>query len=168
MCEELFIYEVSKKAYGRGEYTVRRKAKEVSCLECGVKWLMRASRKAPIFCRECSVKGERNPQFGQKPWNKGLKNFDSKEYKRNYVNTLRWQVKKDLIKHMGNKCAMCGLENLPICVWQWHHKDPKQKVKALSQMLIGKKQDLYEESEKCVLLCSNCHKIYHYGSERLI
>jgi hypothetical protein len=166
--EELYVYETRKKAYGRGEYQVRRKAKRVKCWDCEEEWLIRADRKSPQFCRECGVKNERNPMFGKTPWNKNKKSdFNRKEYNRNYVNQLRWDKKKKLIHIMGNQCWKCGDKNLPICVWQWHHLDPNLKVKALSQMLVKSWENLLDEAKKCVLVCSNCHKILHYGEERL-
>lgn len=167
MEQKEYVYETQNRPYGRGSYQVRRVAKWVCCLDCGMRWLMRKDRKPPSYCRECAVKGTRNPSYGKPSWNAGTGTSDRKVYARNYCNRARWEKKKALIRHMGNECAMCGQKNLPLCVWQWHHVDPKEKVKALSQMLIGKLEDLYEECKKCVLLCSNCHKIYHYGDERL-
>lgn len=150
------------------EYTARRKAKKVKCSDCGVEWLITKSRKSPEFCRVCKIKGERNPLSEKIPWNKGAKSdFDSKEYNRNYVNQTRWDKKKRLIERMGNQCWKCGEKNLPICVWQWHHLKPHEKEVALSQMLLKSWPDIIEEAKKCVLVCSNCYKIIHYGEERL-
>jgi len=165
MSEELYLYEKYRK--GTKEYLIKRKAKKIKCFSCDEEWVIRADKKAPMFCRACKVKGDKNPMYQKKPWNFGILTYDKKTYARNYYNNLRHERKKELIKYMGNQCALCKQQNLPICVWQWHHVDPKQKIKALSQLLIKNREELYEESKKCILLCSNCHKIHHYGDERL-
>jgi hypothetical protein len=167
MEEQLYVYEIQTRAYGKQKYQVRRKAKKAYCLDCGCDWLVRIDRKPSNFCKECLVKGERNPMFGKEHWNKGNKNFDRKSFNREYVNKLRIERKKLLVKFLGNKCQFCKQENLPICVYDFHHIDPKSKKKNVSQMLTLKLKDMYDEAKKCILLCSNCHMIHHHGDERL-
>jgi len=167
MEKEYWVTE-KRKTQQRGEFEVKRRAKKVKCWDCGVEWLIRKDRKTPQYCRVCRVKEERNPMHKKTPWNKGeSSDYEEKEYKRNYYNQQRWDKKKKLIQHMGNKCWRCGMKNLPICVWQWHHFDPKNKQIALSQVITHSWTKILEEAKKCVLVCSNCHKIIHYGEERL-
>ena len=59
-----------------------------------------------------------------------------------------------LIKHMGGKCAICGITGDDV-EWQFDHIDPMTKSHNINR------QDSYEKSfkelEKCQLLCSKCH-----------
>ena len=61
------------------------------------------------------------------------------------------------------KCSECG-ETHPACL-EFHHTDPKRKdfgiAEAICQLNLGKDKIL-EEINKCVVLCSNCHKKLHY------
>jgi len=59
-------------------------------------------------------------------------------------------------------CEKCG-ENHHSTL-DFHHKDPKIKEFSISVMIRKNKceQDIREELEKCIVLCSNCHRIFHY------
>lgn len=67
--------------------------------------------------------------------------------------------KSFIVKHMGGVCLDCK-QNYPDCVYDLHHLDPKEKDIGISRLdTINEK--LFKELEKCVLLCSNCHRIRH-------
>lgn len=59
-------------------------------------------------------------------------------------------------------CACCG-ENDRCCL-EFHHVDPTTKFKAIVEMTrrYSWKRTL-EEIQKCVCVCSNCHKKIHAG-----
>ncbi len=62
-------------------------------------------------------------------------------------------------------CSECG-ESHP-AILDFHHKDPKTKKYDISQM-IGKgyaKKSILKEMMKCDILCSNCHRIFHYNEK---
>ena len=62
--------------------------------------------------------------------------------------------KKQVWFYLGNKCARCGsTHNL-----QLDHIDPTTKKFEVSQKLGGKLGLLWEEINKCQLLCQPCHK----------
>lgn len=58
-------------------------------------------------------------------------------------------------------CIICG-ENEVACL-DFHHVDPNEKENTVSQMLNGNMEKLMEEINKCVMLCSNCHRKVHAG-----
>ncbi len=59
-------------------------------------------------------------------------------------------------------CTNCG-ENHP-AVLDFHHTDPKEKDSEVSHLVsIGNKSRILAEVAKCVVLCSNCHRIHHYN-----
>jgi hypothetical protein len=75
---------------------------------------------------------------------------------------LRNALVKQQFKEYKNTlyCTVCG-ESETICL-DFHHLDPTQKEGTISSMIaaIGKKR-LDEEIEKCVVVCSNCHRKIH-------
>lgn len=72
---------------------------------------------------------------------------------RNYL------LKRDLC------CVACG-ESRPETL-DYHHKNPKEKEYAISEMIRLNKSDeeIAAEITKCVVFCSNCHRTYHFGSD---
>ena len=69
------------------------------------------------------------------------------------------QRKLDCIKYKGGKCSICGY-NKYYGALEFHHLDPSQKDFTISNDHF-KLQEAVEESKKCILLCSNCHKELH-------
>lgn len=65
-------------------------------------------------------------------------------------------------------CYLCS-ENEPACL-DFHHKDPSTKEFEISN-IVGRGQSwntILEEIEKCVCICSNCHRKIHAGLISLI
>ena len=62
-------------------------------------------------------------------------------------------------QHKGGKCIRCGYNNCMKAL-EFHHKDPSQKDFTISNDHF-KLLDATNEIEKCVILCSNCHKELH-------
>ena len=63
----------------------------------------------------------------------------------------------------GMKCEKCGYDK-NVSALEFHHIDPSQKsfsldARNLSNFSIEK---LIDESKKCMLLCSNCHRELHH------
>lgn len=74
--------------------------------------------------------------------------------------------KSELIVLKGNKCSVCGLEynGKNGAVFDFHHINPDEKDFNITSYLrhYSKIPDrIYREVEKCVLLCSNCHRLEH-------
>ena len=85
-----------------------------------------------------------------------------KEKERIYRNHRRRRIEaREFIRQHRTECVVCG-ESEPCCL-DSHHVDGKDT--AISRMvqdgiLIEKIQ---EELDKCVTLCSNCHRKVHAG-----
>ena len=69
-------------------------------------------------------------------------------------------LKAEMVEQLGGKCKMCqGI--FPPSVFDFHHTE--NKVEDISTMFNNKsKQSLLLELKKCILLCANCHRIYHH------
>lgn len=75
----------------------------------------------------------------------------------------RWRKKKVLvIESLGGKCTDC-LISYHYSVYDIHHLDPSKKDVEWAKMRMWSPARAAVELDKCVLLCSNCHRIRHYG-----
>ena len=79
-----------------------------------------------------------------------------------YTSDRRREIKIKAIEYKGGKCEHCGLIDSPE-VYDFHHLDPSKK-----DFSVGKQQKAFEtikkELDKCILLCSNCHRKVHSGA----
>lgn len=65
-------------------------------------------------------------------------------------------------------CIMCGeSEN---CCLDFHHINPSTKIDAVQKMARRnmKWEKVQQEIDKCVVLCSNCHRKIHAGKLALV
>ena len=80
----------------------------------------------------------------------------------------RWRKKLALIERAGGKCVRCGYGDHPAAL-DFHHEDPASKSFTISGSMTRSMEALERESDKCILVCSNCHRIEHssYCPERV-
>jgi predicted HNH restriction endonuclease len=64
------------------------------------------------------------------------------------------------IEYKGGRCVLCGYKKCPGAL-EFHHLDPKTKDKNLKTGNIRSWDRIKKELEKCILLCSNCHRELH-------
>lgn len=71
------------------------------------------------------------------------------------------RYKQLLVEYKGGKCQICGY-NKCVQAMDFHHIDPNIKSFQISG---GTKSlnKLKQEVDKCILLCSNCHRELHAG-----
>ena len=85
------------------------------------------------------------------------------KYKKEYIKKL----KTKLIQDKGGKCQKCGIEydGTNSCIFDFHHRNPEEKDFNLNLAYLNKygKDRIIKEAEKCDLLCSNCHRLEHFG-----
>ena len=63
---------------------------------------------------------------------------------------------------LDKKCENCGEDHW--ATLDWHHLNGEEKENTISRLRSNtSKRRLLEEVEKCICLCSNCHRILHYG-----
>lgn len=77
-------------------------------------------------------------------------------------NVVEWRRRKkiELVEYKGGECEKCGYKKC-IDALEFHHKDPNEKDFTIS----GKSwsfERLKKEADKCILVCSNCHKEIHF------
>lgn len=67
---------------------------------------------------------------------------------------------------IGRSCERCG-ESHPATL-DFHHRDATQKTFTISSggRYRGSRKQVLAEIEKCIILCSNCHRKLHWDEER--
>jgi hypothetical protein len=102
-------------------------------------------------CRECQRNYTRNHYRKNKQYYKDK----AKQYREDVREWFR-QWKRTL------KCEQCG-EDRSACL-DFHHIDPAEKEFNVSYAWCwGSKKRILEEAAKCDVLCSNCHRVLHFG-----
>lgn len=111
------------------------------------------------WCRECSKQACKKHYNANK--SSRIKDAaDRREKQKKFL--------KEYVLSLDPKCQNCG-ESEFICL-DYHHVDPKKKKKNVSSIIhCGHSFELLKsELEKCIILCSNCHRKYHAGLLELI
>ena len=66
----------------------------------------------------------------------------------------------------GKSCVKCGYDKC-VAALEYHHINPKQKIDTVAKLSTHSNLDAaFQEIEKCVLLCANCHREFHYLEEK--
>lgn len=71
--------------------------------------------------------------------------------------------KKRLVEIFGGECMNCGYKDC-LGALEFHHLNAKEKIVKNHRHVFfasNKFDKLLEESKKCILLCSNCHRMIH-------
>lgn len=103
----------------------------------------------------------------KKIWNRAyyLKNKDKE---RERIRKRKQEIKEWLSEYKVNlKCIYCN-EREMVCL-DFHHLDQTQKDKSLgwARNQGWGKERIRKEIEKCIVLCSNCHRKLHAGVIKL-
>lgn len=76
------------------------------------------------------------------------------------VNKRRKKLKDMSIEYKGGCCNSCGYNKCTSAL-EFHHTDPEKKDFALSNGKTISWEKMKNELDKCVMLCSNCHREEH-------
>ena len=105
---------------------------------------------------------------GKKSIRKYNQSKKGKENQRRYRNSILGKKKKEeyydnckkIMRDLKiNGCSICGYDRY-LGSLDFHHVDEEQKKYYLNMKNIGNK-NIVEELNKCILLCSNCHREIH-------
>lgn len=79
-----------------------------------------------------------------------------------YKFRFKRRKKEEAIKAFGGKCQLCGY-NKCMGAMDFHHIMGEKKVDPSFAIIQWKWDRVKEELDKCILLCSNCHREIHYN-----
>ena len=116
------------------------------------------------YCKSCASKirqqyqkdnPEKIREYSKRHW---------KKYRQEKINgdRLRMYARQEFLDTLKSPCVKCG-ESRPYII-QFHHVDPSTKTFAVASGAAHHKtkDEVVEEAKKCVCLCANCHKEFHY------
>ena len=83
-----------------------------------------------------------------------MQQFNINKAKRRLAN------KDKAIAYLGGKCWRCE-ESYDRELYDFHHFVPSSKRYQWGEMKDKKWNIIKEELDKCILLCSNCHRLAH-------
>lgn len=113
----------------------------------------------------CSKCGKELPidQFYWKDKKAGRRRSECRNCHNNYVKIKYKERKDNLINLKGEQgCAKCGEKRGYLL--DYHHLDPSQKEYTISRLTAGQcsAEKLEKELSKCIILCANCHREFHF------
>lgn len=80
----------------------------------------------------------------------------------NHVKSFRKKNKERAIEYKGGKCIICEYNRCTTAL-EFHHLDPTKKDFGISSNTNRAWDKIKEELDKCILVCSNCHREIHDG-----
>ena len=90
------------------------------------------------------------------------KKKDYSKYRKKY---WREQINNRAVQFLGGICRNCG-QTFEDCCYDFHHINPEEKDFNISNPQTNGAKSWFkirDELKKCVLLCSNCHRLVHAG-----
>ncbi len=80
----------------------------------------------------------------------------------------KYHQRKEMLNDFKSqcKCAKCG--DTRSYVLDFHHINPNEKEDTLARLTSNTSsvERINTEMQKCVVLCSNCHREFHYLNEK--
>lgn len=84
--------------------------------------------------------------------------------RKSYFQTKNRKLKHKWVRKLGGKCQRCGYNEF-VSGLEFHHVDPDKKRNNATDVVYS--NDYYKalaEIDKCVLMCSNCHRSLEAGN----
>jgi hypothetical protein len=69
-------------------------------------------------------------------------------------------MKQEAVNRLGGQCKQCGWKG-NLAGFHFHHRDPKEKEFTIGSSCTTNWEKYWKEVQKCDLLCSICHDIFH-------
>lgn len=74
----------------------------------------------------------------------------------------RKQLKVMVVKYLGGRCVRCGYDKC-VAALEAHHLDSSTKAFGIAAKGYTRSWEVVKtEADKCILLCSNCHREVEY------
>ena len=102
-------------------------------------------------------------EFGMRNSTTGTYRADCKQCHRDTV-MAGYEKRKQWVSSIKEqcKCAKCGEKRSYLL--DFHHLDPTQKDNTIARLTSNSatRQRIQNEIDKCIVLCANCHREFHY------
>ncbi len=91
---------------------------------------------------------------------------DRAEYLKRAVVKRRKKVRSMAIEYKGGKCEICGY-NRCVQALEFHHLSEDKDFGISDKGYTRSWEKVKKEIDKCILVCSNCHRELHIGITQL-
>jgi hypothetical protein len=109
--------------------------------------------------KDPEVHKAKHKEYSAKYYEKNKEAEKARINKRRNGKRKEWKAYK-----AGLSCSSCGF-NHPACI-DFHHP-PGTKEHSVNELAQNGRYKLaYKEAAKCIVLCSNCHRIHHYDERQ--
>ena len=105
----------------------------------------------------CPIHGETEFHFYETSGHNGQWKCLKCEVEQAILKKQKYKIK--MVEYKGGKCEKCGYHK-NLAALEFHHIDPSTKKFTVSDTHHNW-EELKEELDKCILVCSNCHKEIH-------
>ena len=179
------IYLARKFVIVRNMYRTTKQMESKTCAKCHttkpISEFHKDSRQrsgTTSRCKKCTIAYKKDYYHSQggkqivakhrEKYREKIKEY-SKKYRENNRNSpFKNKRKLEFCIYKGGCCAECGFEatEKTIAAFDFHHVNPSEKEYTPSDMLMFEKSKVVKELDKCILLCANCHRIFHFNENR--
>ena len=111
-----------------------------------------------VYCKVCKAQIDKKSNLNRV---KEIKQYNQKKISKKNLIVEFWK------NELGGKCKKCNESRLHVL--DFHHLEENSKRTTVSELVqrFGNNNPLIkQEVEKCILLCSNCHRDFHYLEKR--
>ncbi len=93
--------------------------------------------------------------------------IDRAEYLKLAVSKRRKEIRKRLIEYKGGQCSICAYNKCQDSL-DFHHLDPTKKDFGISSGGLTRSwEKVKRETDKCILVCANCHRELHSNIDKV-
>lgn len=119
--------------------------------------------------KQCTKCGKILPitQFNWRNKAKGTRRSECKYCHSEYMKQ-KYQEKKNIVQEIKSSCSCAKCGQTRGYVLDFHHIDPNEKNDNIARLTSNnsKLDKVYDEMKKCIVLCANCHREFHYLQQR--
>jgi len=109
--------------------------------------------------KDIERKKEHNKKYGAKWYQRNKARVAKRIQANKKRHREKWQDFKSTLS-----CAHCGFSHPAVI--DFHHTDGVGETKVSYYVQQGQWKKAYQEVEKCIPLCANCHRIHHWKELR--
>ena len=115
--------------------------------------------------KKCTKCGKILPldQFNWRDKSKGTRRSECKDCHNNYMKQ-KYKEKQNMVQELKAQCACAKCGDQRGYVLDYHHINPDEKENGIARMVSNNYtlDKVFTEMEKCIVLCANCHREFHY------
>ena len=119
--------------------------------------------------KKCTKCGRILPitEFNWRNKAKGTRRSECKYCHSDYMKQ-KYQEKKNIVQEIKSSCSCAKCGESRGYVLDFHHINPSEKDNTIARLTSNnyKLEKVYDEIKKCIVLCANCHREFHYLQER--